>query len=92
MGIRTYADRARRDLLAAGGKAAAHPRVQAHDLTPQETQVARLAAKGATNAQIGSQLFISASTVDYHLRKVFRKLDVTSRHQLAQSLAGRAGR
>jgi DNA-binding CsgD family transcriptional regulator len=85
MGAEAFARRAERELLAAGERAGKRT-VGTHDqLTPQETQVARLAATGHTNREIAAQLIISPSTVDYHLRKAFRKLGVKSRTQLAQS-------
>jgi DNA-binding CsgD family transcriptional regulator len=81
-GADAFADRARHE-LAASGEPVAKPATRAGDtLTPQETHIAGLAGSGLTNAEIGAQLFLSPHTVEWHLRKVFAKLGVTSRRQL----------
>jgi DNA-binding CsgD family transcriptional regulator len=86
MGTGAFARRAERELLATGEHARKRT-VDARDqLTPQEAQISRLVAEGNTNREIAAQLFISPSTVEYHLRKVFRKLNVKSRTQLANRL------
>ena len=77
-----FAERARRELLATGETARSRTDDTRDMLTPQEAQIARLARDGLSNPDIGAQLFISPRTVQYHLHKVFMKLDITSRNQL----------
>ena len=86
MGAEAFASRARVELLATGE----HPRQRTAEtrdkLTPHEQRIALLASEGASNPEIAAQLFISPSTVAYHLRKIFLKLNVRSRAQLARSM------
>lgn len=82
-GVDAFAVRARIELEATGERTRPRAADTAPQLTPQESQVARLAAEGLTNREIAARLFIGQSTVEYHLVKVFRKLDVRSRTQLA---------
>jgi DNA-binding CsgD family transcriptional regulator len=86
MGLAGFAERARRELQAAGGTARKRAVPAQSELTAQETQIARMARDGLSNPEIATRLFISARTVQYHLRKVFSKLDITSRAQLEQAL------
>ena len=86
MGIEAFAARAERELLATGERARKRTVETRDDLTAQEAQIARLAAEGLSNAEIGSRLFISQHTVAHHLRKVFAKLDISSRNQLLPAL------
>ena len=87
MGAGAFAERARRELLATGESVRRITADTRDVLTPQEVQVARLVRDGHTNPEIGAQLFISPRTVEYHLHKVFRKLDVSSRKELRDALA-----
>jgi DNA-binding CsgD family transcriptional regulator len=83
MGVAAFAERARRELLATGETARKRAVGTRNDqLTAQETQIARLARDGLSNPEIGARLYLSAHTVQYHLRKVFAKLGVTARSQL----------
>jgi DNA-binding NarL/FixJ family response regulator len=82
IGIEAFAGRAERELLATGQRVRKRSVGTRDELTAQETQIARLAREGLSNPDIGERLFISQHTVAYHLRKVFSKLDITSRNQL----------
>jgi DNA-binding CsgD family transcriptional regulator len=91
VGAEGFAERARRELVATG-ETAPRRTVETRDaLTPQEAQIARMASERQTNTEIGAKLFISPRTVEYHLRKVFTKLDIDSRKDLRGALAGIPG-
>ena len=87
IGMEAFAERARRELIATGDKLRKRNDGIRNQLTPQEEQIARLARDGSSNPEIGAQLFISARTVEWHLRKTFSKLGITSRRQLKGALA-----
>ena len=86
-GMEAFVERARVELEATGERARKRKLETVDDLTPQEAQISRLVAQGHTNREIAAQLFISPSTVEYHLRKVFGKLDIKSRTQLVRRLS-----
>jgi DNA-binding CsgD family transcriptional regulator len=86
MGAGAFAERARRELVATGETARPRMDPASTDLTPQEVQIVRLAVEGQSNPEIGSQLFISPRTVEYHLSKVYTKLGIGSRRELRRSL------
>ena len=86
IGMEAFAERARRELVATGEKVRKRSPETREELTPQEEQIARLARDGLSNPEIGGQLFISARTVEWHLRRVFTKLGIGSRRQLRTAL------
>ena len=87
MAAAAFAERTRAELLATGEHVPKRSAETVTELTPQEAQIARLVSKGYSNRDVAAQLFLSPSTVDYHLRKVFRKVGVASRTQLACTMA-----
>jgi DNA-binding CsgD family transcriptional regulator len=92
LGARPWAERAHRELRATGEVARKRDPSTLGDLTPQELQIARFVADGATNKEVAAQLFLSKRTIDYHLRKIFTKLDITSRSDLVRlGLGGESG-
>jgi DNA-binding CsgD family transcriptional regulator len=86
MGNEPYAERARRELVATGETVRKRTVETLDDMTPQETQIGRMAADGFTNPEIGAQLFLSPRTVEWHLRKVYGKLGISSRRELRTAL------
>ncbi len=86
MGLDAFAARARRELAAAGATVRAPAHEPRYDLTAQEEHIARLARDGMSNPEIGAQLLLSARTVEWHLRKVFAKLGISSRRELREAL------
>jgi len=87
MGMEAFAERTRRELLATGDTVRKRTAETASELTAQEAHIARLAADGRTNVEIGTQLFLSTRTVEWHLSKVYTKLGVGSRRELRRALA-----
>jgi len=88
IGMDGFAERARRELRAAGGTTRRRAVTTTVELTAQEAQIARLAGEGLSNPEIATRLFLSPRTVQYHLGKVFTKLDITSRAQLSRASSG----
>ena len=86
MGADGFASRARTELEATGERPRKRSVETTQRLTPQEAQIARLVAEGGTNRDVAAALFISPATVEYHLRKVYQKLQVTSRTHLVQRM------
>jgi DNA-binding CsgD family transcriptional regulator len=91
LGAQPWIVRTRRELHATGARLGPLPEQPVQRLTPQELQVAIIAATGATNREIAASLFLSPKTVDFHLGKVYRKLEVRSRRQLTAYITSREG-
>jgi DNA-binding CsgD family transcriptional regulator len=89
-GMKAFADRAARELSATGERVRKRATGASAQLTARETQIARLAGDGQSNPEIAAQLFMSPRTVEYHLHKVFTKLDISSRNQLHRVLESHA--
>jgi DNA-binding CsgD family transcriptional regulator len=90
MGLEAFAERAHKELAASGERARRRTEETRDDLTAQERQIAQLARDGLSNPEIGARLFLSPRTVEWHLSKVFGKLGLRSRHELADALAASA--
>ena len=88
MGMEAFAERTRRELQATGEKLRKRTVETRDDLTAHERQIALLACDGLSNPEIGTRLFLSPRTVEWHLRKVFGKLGIHRRRELADALAG----
>jgi DNA-binding CsgD family transcriptional regulator len=88
IGMEAFAERARRELLATGEKVRKRTVAARDELTAHERQIAQLARDGLSNPEIGARLFLSPRTVEWHLRKVFAKLGIHSRRELANTLPG----
>ncbi len=87
LGAERWAERARMELIATGGRVAQRPPSALDELTPHELQVALLVAEGRTNREVGAALFLSRKTIEHHLSAIYRKLGLRSRSQLAALLA-----
>jgi DNA-binding CsgD family transcriptional regulator len=90
MGANAFAERARRELEATGERVRTHREDPSAELTPQEHQIAQLARTRRTNPEIGAELFLSARTVEWHLRNIFAKLAISSRQELDAALTRRS--
>ena len=91
MGMEAFAERTRRELIATGETVRKRSAETRDELTPQEEQIARLAGDGLSNPEIAAQLFLSSRTVEWHLRKVYTKLGITSRRELRTASPQLAG-